>query len=161
MATKTPADSLRSHAGKASGTRWEEALDEINNLTEAKEAAETAAEALGELDNVVDQVTQARDALETLKEYDMASTKVVDLLTDALSMLEEANGVVSADDLTAMTETWDEAQAALEEYGNIKDTERYEGKRDDLEAQWTHCTEQMEALADAWDSLLVVEETSG
>jgi hypothetical protein len=153
--TKTPetmSDQLRAQAGRASGARYEEAIDLVAELEERKDAAETAVEALEELDTIFDNLNTAAEAVSTLTDAQMGSPQMADLLAQAAGMVDEANGLVSKDDLQAFIEAWDEAQTALETYSDTKEQDPFPGKREELEEAWNEATAALETLADALDT---------
>jgi hypothetical protein len=146
------ADQLRAHAGRATGARYEEAIDLVAELEERKNAAETAVEALEELDTTFDALNTAAEAMSALTEAEIGSPQMADLLAQAAGMVDEANGLVSKEDLESFTEAWSEAQTALETYSDTKDQDPFPGKREELEEAWGEATAALEALADALET---------
>lgn len=152
---RTRADELRHLASLATRkyddarTAWEAFSEEIEVVRTAAEEMETA-----DLSSISNQVSVLSDALQALAAAGAnvdgmeAVMEAVDALTNA-----EVNLGVDGDALTAFAETYEELENTLDEFENTRDTDRYEGKRDDMETAWTEVTEKMEALADAADAL--------
>lgn len=153
-----PWEVLRKHAGRASGARWEEALEDLDGLSEQKTATEEAAEALDEFDTITHALTRILEALGTLVEFSLAPQAVLDSVNEALTLVEEVNGVVSPEDLRAFAEAYDDAHQNLESYGDTKAGDRYDGKREDLESQWEEAVATLDQAADAYEAILSVEE---
>jgi hypothetical protein len=61
-------------------------------------------------------------------------------------------GYTSADG-RVFIEQHEALEAALDAYEELKETERYDGKTDDLESAWDEVTSSLEALADAAEVL--------
>jgi hypothetical protein len=149
----TVADSLREHASRASGARWEEALSEVTDLEEQKDAAEQTADALEELDGVQDSLGTLSASLETLSAYGLVSSIAFDYVSEANSNVEQAMDVVAPDDLRGFVEAYEEATQALESYGDTKDQDPFPGKREEVEEAWGEATTALETLADAYDQI--------
>jgi hypothetical protein len=149
----TVADQLRAHAGRASGAKYEEAQDVVAELTEQRDTAENAYEALEQLDEVSTALSNAESMVTQLNDVNIGSPSMADLLADALTHVDEANGLVSRDDLQAFVEAFDTAKDALESYGDKKEEDSYPGKRDDLEDLWADAVAGLEALADALETV--------
>jgi hypothetical protein len=155
--TLTTADNLRRFAGYATGARWADALDAVNELEAVKDAADTAADALEELDSIVDQLTAARDAVSDLAGYQLASADVFDYLSEATSAAESAQGSdLSAENLRTFVEAWDNAQQALETYGDTKEQDPYPGKGDEVRDAWETAQGALEDLAEAYDNVEII-----
>ena len=146
-------DQLRAHAARASGARWEEAQDNVLAFEERKDAADTAADALDELGDLLEQIQTAAQSLRDLSDYHIGSEKAAELLEEASSLVEEATGLASSDDLRQFVTEYDAAAEALEEYGNVKEEDPYPGKREALEDAWNTAQGALEALADAYDTV--------
>ena len=146
MKTETTVKSLRRFAGYATGARWEEALDVVAGLEEKKDSADAAVNALEELDSVSTTISEAMGALEGLDEYGM---EAAGSLGTVIQEIEDANGLISREDLSTFSDAFDTAMQALEGYSDLKEQDPYAGKRDDLEGQWEEASGALSALADA------------
>jgi DNA repair exonuclease SbcCD ATPase subunit len=154
------ADSLRAHAGRATGARYEEAIDEVSMLEERKDSAQEAIDALDELDSALDALNTASEAVSGLAEYNLAPSDVADTLANAASLIDDANGEISKDDLQSFVDAYDEAVQALETYSDTKEQDPFPGKRDELESAWGDAQAALEALADALDTIEVTSDSA-
>jgi hypothetical protein len=151
------ADQLRAHAERATGSKWEDAQEVVSDLEERRDTADSAYEALEQLDDVSTALSNAESSVTQLTDLGIGSSYMADLLAQALSLVDDANGQVSRDDLQSFVEAFDTAKDALESYGDKKEEDPYPGKRDDLDDAWTDATEALNALADALDTVEAIQ----
>ena len=152
---RTRAEELRHVAGLATRKldwareAWEAFQEEVEPVRQAAEAWDSAS-----LSETSGQLGTLFEALSGLSEAGLTIDGLDDL-QEAYEYVQAAEGNLGLDSeaLTGFAEAYDELESALDEYDSVKDTDRYEGKKDDLEQAWTDITEKMEALAEAADTL--------
>ena len=153
MTSENPLDRLREVAdsGKRQIVKAREAYDDFN-----ADFMESINEALGEMENVdfdslgSDTATMAgvAEKLVALKLFDPKDQNELETTAGWLGLLAEQFGG-KQEGLQRIAEAFDELGSALDSFEDLKDTDNYEGKRDDLEDAWNEVTSSIEELAEA------------
>lgn len=152
---RTRAEELRHVAGLATRkyddayAAWEAFADEVEVVRHAAEAFDSTD--LSEMNGLLGTLF---DGLAALAEAG-GQVDGLDTLQEAYEQLQAAEGSlgVNSDSLSGFAEAYDELESALDQYNDVRESDRYEGRRDDLESNWEEVTSKMEALADLADEL--------
>jgi hypothetical protein len=153
--TRTRSEELNYVAG-LTRRQPERAREATEAFSEDVNVVRTALEAWGSVDlaEVTEQLGNLVEALDALAQQGI-EVDGLETLKGAAEDLNMAAGELSLDEDVFMTftEGYDELESALDEYDSLRESDRYEGKSDDMEQAWGSVTEKMNILAEAADTI--------
>jgi hypothetical protein len=132
------------------------AREAFDAFSEEVEAVRTAVEAWqgADLDSTNSQLSSLHEALQAASEggFPVPGLDSLSEIVDLMGRLQDEMPLDS-ESMMAFVEAYEELESALDEYDGLREGDRYEGRRDDMDQAWDQVTEKMEGLAEAADVL--------
>lgn len=151
----TPAETLRSFTQR----KWVAARDYVADMDELRSVLEEAKDKLEEVSQAVLTLREFADFLPALAEQNIGTEEQAQNVITTVDELETVMSFFPADDIEYFVEHYEAARDALDSYADIKESDPYSGKKDDLEESWGECESSLDLLADALDNMSAAEES--
>lgn len=152
--TKAPVSTADQFRAATSSQRKAEALGDLLDEMEAvKNTLEEAGDKFSNLDDARETMQEFVDFLPSLIEFGIVTQEQCDGAEEALAALGMLITEINPEAITEFVEQFDAAKEALDSFRDLKEEDRYDGKRDDMEAAWDEVVGATETLADLIDAM--------